>query len=381
MLDGTRPARALLVLALSALAAGCSNDFRPGPASPGPIPGNGDGGGDGGTPGVRIQSLSAPRVAYDATTGKTTIVVQFITRDDAGNPLTPDDVEVDLLVDGDALDNESILEEDAEELSSSVYLSLVLDASYSMLQHTPAAFRPMLEAARNTITEGIDLYAGRPGTFTWSLVWFDEVIHTPGDGWDPSDILSIPEPSQGTATKLFGAVEYEALEMLDAYETIANGPNDHHVLVVFSDGADNYSWFDNSTVTSEGQTANGSPYTSAGYPAATREACEAAIAMHPRITSHVIGLGTQVNDAELTSIAESGEGRYFKNLASGEIGALFDQVVQEFATIQDRGATIPLPPGDYTFTLRVSNADGAHSDMLTFMFHAGDEGAGVLDEG
>jgi hypothetical protein len=368
------------MLALPVLLAflGCSDELRPGQPTP---PSGGGDPGAGGTDGSRvvIEPLAEPRVSYDTTSGKTTIVVQFIARDDAGEPLGPEDVRVEMLVDDAALDNESVLQADAEELSSSVHLGLVLDTSYSMLQHTPPAFDPMLEAARDALVQGTQLYANRPGSFTWTLAWFDEVIHVPAAPWTPNDILSIPEPAQGTATKLFGAVEFQARAMLDAYDTIANGPNDHHVLVVFSDGADNYSWFDNSSITSEGQTQNGSPFASAGYPIASRQSAEAAIADHPVLTSHVIGLGSAVNDDDLRALAGAGEGRYFKNIASSEIAALFEQVVQEFATIQDQGATIPLPPGEYAFTLRVTKQDGSGADAFSFAFRAGDEGAGVLD--
>jgi len=41
-------------------------------------------------------------------------------------------------------------------------------------------------------------------------------------------------------------------------------------------------------------------------------------------------------------------------------------------------ATIPLPPGDYDFTLRVRTADGRARDEYTFRFHAGDGSSGVI---
>ena len=104
-----------------------------------------------------------------------------------------------------------------------------------------------------------------------------------------------------------------------------------------------------------------------------------AIGTHPDLTVHVIGLGNEVHDAELQAIAEAGGGRYHKNPSSSEIGSVFDLVTREFATIQTHGATIPLPPADYTFRLTV-NPDGHGSgDEYTFTFRAGDEGAGLLE--
>jgi hypothetical protein len=77
-------------------------------------------------------------------------------------------------------------------------------------------------------------------------------------------------------------------------------------------------------------------------------------------------------------MSDAGGGRYFKNPSSSQVDALFDQVTREFATIQDHGATIPLPPGDYTFGLRVWTGDRRARDEIFFEFHAGDEASGVL---
>jgi hypothetical protein len=367
-MEGRIFVRWIFALCCLGLVIGCSGEEES-PTDPGP-PST-----------VEIQVTSDPLIIYDSPTGKTSVVVQFIARDAAGYALDQDEVHVEMLVDGTAVDNESILQADSEELSASIYLSLVLDASYSMLQHDPPAFTPMLEAARDAIRQGSELYAGRPGTFAWNITWFNEVIHQPsasGRSWLPDDLLAIPEPGPGTATKLFAAVAREAQHMLDVYGYLANGPHDHHVMVVFSDGADNYSWFDNSTLTGEGLTTSGAAYDITGYGVTSLEAAVANIEAHPRLTSHVIGLGSDVRDAQLQAISDAGGGRYFKNPSSSQVSALFDQVTREFATIQDHGATIPLPPGDYTFGLRVWTGDRRAHDEISFQFHAGDDTAGVL---
>ena len=55
-----------------------------------------------------------------------------------------------------------------------------------------------------------------------------------------------------------------------------------------------------------------------------------------------------------------------------------EQVLREFTTIQTRGAEIPLPPGDYDFTVTVTNRSGGNSDSYEFRMHAGDPQAGLL---
>jgi hypothetical protein len=330
---------------------------------------------------VTLEITSLPQVRYDAPTGKTSVVVQFIARDEDGYALGADDVVVEMLVNDLPVDNESILQEDAEELAASIHFGLVLDASYSMLLHDPAAFAPMLQAASEAIEEGYTIFAGRAGTFTWDLSWFAESLFHPdvnGRPWQPADLLAIPEPSAGTSTKLLAATADEAARMTLAHDTLANGPNDHHVMIVFSDGADNYSWFDNSAYQSQGVTASGAAFAISGYPPTDLAAAAAAIAAHPDLTVHVIGLGSEVRDTELQAIADAGGGRYYKNPSSAEIDTVFDLVTREFATIQTHGATIPLPPADYTFRLRVEPDGRGSGDEYGFTFRAGGEGAGVL---
>lgn len=366
-MDGRRFARLVLPAALALVLMGCEAT-EDNPTTPSSST-------------VEIQVTSDPTVAFNLANGKTSAIVQFIARDKAGNPLAPEDVVVELLVDNAAVDNESILQADSEELSSSIHFGMVLDASYSMLQHTPPAFAPMLAAARNAVVEGLALYAGRPGTFTWSVSWFNETISAPatqGRTWQPDDLLTIPEPGVGTATKLFAAVERHAGKMLDSYATIANGPHDHHVMMVLSDGADNYSWFDNASFASSGVTTSGAPYDVKGWGAATLDSAVIAIEAHPNLTVHALGLGSDVQDAQLQALATAGGGRYLKNPSSAQLEDLFASVTQEFATIQDHGATIPLQPGDYRFTLRVLTADRRAKDEYSFRFHAGDVDAGVL---
>jgi len=368
-MEGSRLVRFIPLLIFALIIVGCSSDEES-PLAPVPVPAS-----------VEIEMTSIPTVNFNQSTGKTTNVVQFIARDRAGNPLDADDVIVDLLLDNRAVDNEALLQADSAELSSSINLGLVLDASYSMLLHTPPAFEPMLTAARNAVVEGLALYEGRPGTFSWNVSWFNETISSPavaGRTWQPDDLLAIPEPGPGTATKMFAAVERQAKLMREQYGTIANGPHDHHVMIVLSDGADNYSWFDNSSFTNTGVTASGAPFDVTGWDSTGVDPAVAAIEGHPNLTVHALGLGSSVQDSQLQPLVTAGGGRYLKNPSSSQLGALFDSLTREFATIQDHGATIPLPPGDYVFTVRVSTVKGSARDEYTFRFHGGDESARVL---
>lgn len=366
-MEGSRLVRFIPLLILTLILVGCSSEEES-PVAPV-------------SASVEIEMTSDPTVNFNPTSGKTTNVVQFIARDKYGNPLDVDDVTVELLLDKNAVDNESLLQADAEELSSSIYLGMVLDASYSMLLHSPPAFDPMLNAARNAAVEGLALYDGRPGTFTWNVAWFNETISSPaaaGRTWQPDDLLTIPEPDPGAATKMFASVERQAKLMLDDYATIANGPHDHHVMIILSDGADNHSWFDNSTFTNAGVTTSGAPYDITGWVATDQDNAVGAITAHPNLTVHALGLGSEVQDSQLEPLVAAGGGRYLKNPSSSQLEDLFDEVTREFATIQNHGATMPLPPGDYSFTLRVRTVKGNASDEYSFNFHGGDESAGVL---
>ena len=58
---------------------------------------------------ITLELSGTPTVGYSA--GRTTVVVQFVARGKDGVPVSPADVEVEMLVDDDTLDNESVLQE------------------------------------------------------------------------------------------------------------------------------------------------------------------------------------------------------------------------------------------------------------------------------
>lgn len=328
---------------------------------------------------VKIEITGDPSVIYNKTTGKTTVVVQFITRDENGLPLEGSKINVGMEVDSKAIDNESLLEDASKELEVNLLYSMVLDASYSMTQHNPPAFEPMKKAAKNSLDEVNNLWSSRPGKVDFSLLWFDEYLQRSVGQWSSNNILLIPTPKAGTATKLHAAVDYMASDMAQAFQSgIAAGSRDRHIMIVLSDGADNLSWHDNSGIEAILSLKGGVQYRKLGWQARTLEDALNRIKAHPKLTVHVIGLGSAVNDTELTEIAKAGGGVYLKNPSTTEVISLFSRVTKEFTTLQTRGAAIPLPPGNYTFTLAIKNQQNTESDNYSFSFHAGDLNAGVI---
>ena len=333
---------------------------------------------------VSLEGFREPQIRYDPEQGTTTVLVQLVARDGENNPLHADDLDVDLQIDGRPIDVEGLLEEDSEALATNLHLTLVLDTSYSMLQHEPAAFLPMLSSARRTTAAGKALYVDRPGSFEWDLVWFNDRIFrpdetTPETEWLETDIERIPSPGPGTFTKLHAAVA-SAVQSSAAHAAATNaGFRDQHLVVVFSDGADNYSWFDNSQLDGSGTIGTNRSYEWTGAAPVTRGDVEQLLQAHPEVQVHVMGLGSAVDDAELQGIAQDGRGRYFKNIDAGEVDVLFEQVTREFTSVQTRGATIPLPPGEYEFRVVATRRDTGSSAVYQFRFLGGQIGAGVLD--
>ena len=364
---------AITLLTFSLLSTGCGKDEDPSSTAPPPP-----------SERVVIETFGEPQVTYDPTVGKTTLVVQFVARDGNAAPLNDEDLEFELQIDGAPIDVEGILSEDSETLASSLHLTLVLDSSYSMLQQSPPAFAPMLASARRSTAAGKALYVDRPGTFEWDLVWFADrifrpLVTTPETAWLETDIERIPPPTAGTSTKLYAAVE-SAIESSAAHADATNATaRDQHLVVVFSDGFDNYSWFDNAELFGTGSIGPQRDYTWSGAGPVTLGDVEALLRANPEIQLHVMGLGSQVRDSELTTIARAGRGRYFKNVDAANVDVLFDQVTREFTSVQTRGATVPLRPGDYDFRIVARRVDGKAVGSFAFRFRGGGIDARVLD--
>lgn len=350
---------------------GCEDDDDPVAPSP--------------TDSLLLQVFSTPDISFEPSDGTTTVVVQFVARNGALIPLEQDDLTVEMFVDDRVIDVEGILQQNSAELSSNLHVSLVLDASYSMLEHKPPAFGPMLTAARRTVNEARTLYFDRPGSFDWSLVWFDNFLHEPlitttDTRWVEGDVERIPQPEAGTFTKLYAALDVALRKEIDRQQQDPPGPRDRSIVVAFTDGADNYSWFDNSTtMDSETSLSPNRRFKSFGYTPVSRGDVTTLLGGTDGVQMHVIGLGSAVNDGDLRAIAAAGGGKYFKNPDPSRVDQLFDQVIREFTSVQSHGVTIPLPPGQYGFRLRVRRAGSDTRYDYTFRFIGGQVGARVLD--
>ena len=354
-------------------------------------------GGGGASSTLAIELTGEPSVAFDQSIGTTTVVLDYLVRDSEGDLLDESDLDVRMFVNDQELGaggpfGESVLDSDAQQLDLSVFIELVLDASFSLEQFDPPQFDSMLKAAENLVSEGTDIWRDRGGSFDWSVVWFDELLSQP----DPDHLRSfrignIPQPAPGNFTKLYSAVS-NALEVSASRfaEGVAAGERDRHVLVVFTDGLDNLSSFDNPDVRLEGQLRNGDPYPRIGWRATGLDDVLAEIGSHPRyptnLTVHTIALGRNCagggqgepcfDEQALRDVAQVGFGQLL--VSPRDVDDLFDQIRREFTELQSSGAVMALPPGDYEFRLLAESRNGRASGEVRFRFRVGTDGAELI---
>jgi len=151
---------------------------------------------------------------------------------------------------------------------------------------------------------------------------------------------------------------------------------DHFAMVVFTDGYDNYSYFDTSAASPVSYTVTGGSFNCGGTGPFTLSDVVAKLQAFPQLKVHVIGLGNQIKLSELTAIANAGHGRLVSNPDPSQVSTLFGEIAREFTTIRRDGITMPLPPGDYEYVEEVTAGGGtAH---VRFRFHAGDPTATVI---
>ena len=387
-----RPLLAVVIVIVgSLLLHGCGEEFASSNQGNPTGPGSGGGSSGGTTANWPIGPISLEldeetiQIDYDNANGKTSVIVQFIVRDSTGRPAEEGDVVIDLMVDDAPIDEEALLEGTSEKLDSDLLLYLVLDASYSMLLHTPPAFERMKQEAKVLVETGSGIWAGRQGQFLWRVIWFEERLNVSPDvsssSWVASDILAIPKPISGTATKLYGAVDFAAKQMGFTYSSgIAAGPRDRQVMVVLSDGKDNYSYFNNGGTPTDTTLPNGKPYQNRGYGTVTLNDLLNTVANNSHALVYVLGLGSDVDDNELQAIADAGNGRYFKDDSGSDVTSLFDSVATELTTIQTYGAEMPLQADTYTFTIAVkAKRDSSKTAVQSFQFRAGDNSAGLIN--
>ena len=319
-------------------------------------------------------------VQYNTANGKTTLLVQFVVRDADGFPGDTSEYRLQMFIDDRQIDVEAVPDSSVQQLETNILLALVLDASYSMVYPSSTPFDTMLNLAYSTVALGTEEWERRPGKFRWNLSWFNEVISWPAATWLPEDILTIPKPSPGASTKLYAAARAMAKTMKHQYDLgIADGPRDRHVMLLFTDGADNYSWFDNSSYADTGTTLQGKRFAQSGYPESSLNDLTDAISVHPALTVHTGGLGNNVNQQDLKDIATAGNGLFVFSPKTADLPQFFGRVLRELTTVQTRQLLIPLQKGDYTFKLVVTARNNSANKATTqFRFHTGDNTAGVM---
>lgn len=330
-------------------------------------------GGDGDAPPQGLRAILVDRTGGPVVTsdgdGRTQVLVSFVARADTGSAparaLTVGETSVEFYLDGRKVSGESVL--GRNELGGDLFYSLVLDGSYSMVvDHQPPAFAPMLAAARASIEEVGREWAqrGTNAELRYDWLWFDDYIHYPDDKV-VTNISLVPQPRSGeNDTRLFGAINY----MFERHLAVASGgfatePQDRHVMVVFTDGNDNRSYF----VTTELNERVNSPVAHLkhrpGTPTATHQDLIARInaariaGRLPAFTLHTIGLGTSINETALRELASSQSGVFAQNPSSTNLADLFSAITREVVSIQTVGVKLPLRPGTYQLIVRVMARD------------------------
>lgn len=326
-----------------------------------------------------IELQSTPLAAYDPATGKTKVVLEFQIRDGTGSSVDPTTAKLQRYVDGRAVDVESVLATQDTKLSSNLWLGVVLDASYSMTQWQPPAFEPMKKAAYD-MQQAIRTQFASWGTYQSSVTWFqDQYVCSPSSTSMADDaVLSIPTPKPGDSTRLYAATAQMVDRMKQAHDAIpAPTAADHFAMVVFTDGYDNYSWYDASAASPVSYpVSSGGSFTCSGTGPVAMPDLIGKIQAFPELKAYVIGLGDQIKVSELSAIADAGHGRLVSNPDPSQVSSLFGEIAREFTTIRSDGITMPLPPGDYEYVEEAQVGGG--TARVRFRFHAGDATAGVI---
>lgn len=319
--------------------------------------------------------------------GTTTMEVKFVVRDPTGKTIAPrfnsvnapTELATELFVDTFPLDVEAEIKFYSDLLESDLAMSLVLDSTPSMLEHDPPAFVPMKSAAASILRRTKDLWEAQGSSFHWELSWFNSLIYRPltnnaDEPWTIDDVLSIPQPEDQSYTGLYKAVSYMAGVHRQLYlDGIAAGERDQHVMIIFTDGDDNYSYVDNSDSANEieGNSENKLFWQGFGYQATRKEDLAAIISAVPNLKTFVIGFGDGVVGQNLVEIAQTGNGSYFYGENSTGLVKLFETVGKEIITEQTLQAKMPLQPATYLFTIESTHIDTGVNGQFNYNLTVG----------
>ena len=332
-----------------------------------------------------VALLSRPACWIPAT-GAARIIVQYTVKDESGRNLVTGEEQTEnlmttLFVDGKAMDLEAQLSSDSELLKSDLVLSLVLDASYSMLKHQPPAFEPMKDAAQDILHETQALWAQTSSDFYWQLLWFDSALYRPldnmaGEPWSIDDIAVIPDPVEGTYTALYKAINKMITTHQQLYDAnIAAGPRDQHIMLVLSDGDDNQAHVDNSDLYNE-ESVNMRYWRKEGGGTTDLSQVQSNLSKASFLRTFVIGFGSLVDEdlaQTLKNLADSGGGQYFYGANANNLDELFSAVQKEFITLQTLGVEVPLAPDEYTFSLVAKHPQSGSEGREDFTLQVGPE--------
>jgi von Willebrand factor type A domain len=318
-------------------------------------------------------------------TGAARVIVQYTAKDESGrnlgeNTTAVNPLEASFFIDNRPMDSEAQLSSDSELLDSDLVVSLVLDASYSMLQHTPPAFEPMKSAAINILEETQALWAQTESRFDWRVLWFDYALFSPalnmaGEPWAIGDIAHIPAPEKGTFTALYKAINRMVDTHQDLYnDGIAAGPRDQHIMIVLSDGGDNQAHVDNPNLFEEQDNGKMLYWQKQGGEATSLAEVMTNVGSLPNLRTFVIGFGNLFGTSHaqsLKDIAQAGNGQYFFGADANNLEQIFRDVQSQFITLQTLGAEIPLAPGSYQFTLLVRHPVSGSEGRKEFELEVG----------
>lgn len=339
---------------------------------------------------VNIDLSAEPEITRDISAGTTEIILQFVPRNADNTPLSPEQVKVTLLINGNKIGSESLIDSRSEQLAFNVNLGLVLDASSSMAYPLDEpAFTAMLDAAKTSIETGVELWAEQEGEFSFHTTWFNNSIlssvNSESNNWIAESILDIPHPRrQLDFTRLYAASDYAIEKMAENVTEIQSNVRDQNLILIFSDGVDNKSHFNDADVPAKHlKINNNDEYVQLGWEDTSLEELIENIKSHDNVSVHVIGMGDEldINASALQSIADAGNGEYLPNPDAADLEKPFQRVIQEFTTLQTFGVITPVPAGhDYTFTLRVENATGGDSVDCSFQIRIEEESAVIVKE-
>ncbi|MEM6929793.1 MAG: vWA domain-containing protein [Myxococcota bacterium] len=316
---------------LAALATACNNDDLPS------VPATNN------RPGVETRALELC-VDGDATEG----FASFVVKTAEGSAVAASNTTVSQFIDGERPGSglwEGGQSLDSENLSSDLHVTLLLDASDSVVE--AELFEQMKASAEQLLREGEADWAERPGNFSWQVIWFNQWVSAADEGWTFDDIADIPAPPPDFDgfTRLYSAMRFAVSNASQTRrDGVAAGDRDNHLLAVFTDGRDNISGRDSEDPPNmTGVTENEAPFSIFGTTATSRAELEELIRARPWLQVSLLGFGNNIDREALDGLAEAGGGTVFEG---NDIERLFGRAEQSFEILQTVGWRLPFNPNE-----------------------------------